>query len=286
MRIGCYLPLTVENIKRAKKLGYEALEVHAGWLTEPGLQTLERSLPGLVEELAAEETAVTAVTIGGDTIRVPVADAVAYYGRAMNVARELGCHLVVGRTGRDPGLRMDENLSLYTARFAPIARMAADRGVSVALDPWPGDVCGDGPLHWENLATSPEMYDRLFDAVPDSTLGIEYDASHYAWQGIDYLQVFREYGTWVLHMRAKDVLVDAAQLRRVGVLGPDWWRYAIPGLGQIDWPGLFSVARQAGYAGDIAVENRDRNYQADRINEGLQVALKALKPLIEEHWPE
>lgn len=285
MRLGYLAPLTEENIVVARKLGYDALEAKVAWLAEPAMKELESGLPALKDALAREKIAVSAVAIYGDVVSATVADAVAYYGRAMNVARELGCSIVAGMTGRDNDLSVDDNIPLFQERFDPIARMAADRGIRVAFEPWPGSVTGYGPFRWANLATCPELYDRLFEAVPNQALGIEYDASHYVWQGIDHLQVLRDYSERVYHMHAKDILIDIGHLRRAGVHGADWWRFVIPGLGQIDWPKLFATAREVGYEGDLALEHEDEAYYGERWNEGLLLGLKALRPLIEEHWP-
>jgi sugar phosphate isomerase/epimerase len=285
MRLGYLMPLTVDNIITARKLGFDALEANAGWLTAPALQHLERSLPSIKDALAREKVAVTAVAIYGDAVSAPVADAVAYYGRAMAVAREVGCTVIAGMTGRDNTRSVGDNIPLFKERFDPIARMAADRGMRVAFEPWPGRVTGYGPYAWANLATSPEMYDRLFEAVSSAALGIEYDASHYVWQGIDHLKVLRDYGARMYHMHAKDITIDVARLRRTGVHGADWWRFVIPGLGQIDWPTLFATAHEAGYGGDLALEHEDQTYYGERWNEGLLLGLKTLRPLVEERWP-
>lgn len=285
MKLGYLMPLTVDNIVTARKLNYDALEANLGWITDSGMAALQQDLPGIKEALARERISVTAIAIYGDAIAVPAEEAIACYGRTMDLARELGCSVVAGMTGRDNALAVDDNLVLFRERFGPIAAMAADRGMRVAFEPWPGHVSGYGPYTWANMAVSPWLYDRLFDAVPNQALGIEYDASHFVWQGIDHLQVLRDYASRIHHMHGKDILIDVAALRRQGVHGPDWWRFTLPGLGQIDWYELLRTAKAAGYTGDIAVEHEDRTYYGDRWNEGLILGLKMLRPLIEEIWP-
>ncbi len=285
MRLGYLMPLTVDNILTARKLSYDALEANVGWITDSSMAALQQDLPAMKEALARERISITAIAIYGDAIAVPANEAVACYGRAMDLARELNCGVVAGMTGRDNALPVDDNLALFKDRFEPIAAMASDKGMRVAFEPWPGHVTGYGPYTWANMAVSPWLYDRLFEAVPNPALGIEYDPSHFVWQGIDYLQVFRDYASRIHHMHAKDILIDVAALRRQGVHGPDWWRFTLPGLGQIDWPKLLRTAQAAGYTGDIAVEHEDRTYYGDRWNEGLTLGLKMLRPLIEEIWP-
>lgn len=283
MRLGYLAPLTEETILNAHKLGYDALEVGAGWLDHPGLDQIEAHLPALRAALAEHRIAVNAVAIYGNAIETPVDDVVAYYERAMKVAQALNCSVIAGMTGRDNRLTVDENLPLFKARFAPIAQMAEDRGLRIAFEPWPGSIQGHGPYRWTNIATTPELWDKLFEAVPSPALGLEYDPSHLVWQGIDYLQAIRDYGQRIYHIHAKDILINQDKLKRVGAHGRGWWRFVIPGLGQIDWPALFKHLRQVGYAGDMAVEHEDNVYLGDRWNEGLVIGLKTLRPLVDAY---
>lgn len=280
MLLGYLMPLTVENIATARRLGYDALEANVGWLNGPGMDALEQAIPALKEAMAEHDIAVTAVAIYGGAVEVPAEDAIAYYRRAMDAALALDCSVVAGMTGRDNSLTIEENLPLFVERFDPIARMAGDRGVRIAFEPWPGRVTGYGPYRWANMATCPTLYDRLFEAVPHPALGIEYDASHYYWQGIDHLQLWRDYAERIYHVHAKDIIIDRERLKRCGVHGADWWRFVIPGLGMIDWPALFEAIKASGYAGDMVVEHEDRTYLGNRWNEGLTLGLKTLRPFV------
>jgi len=283
MRLAFLAPLTVENIATAQRLGYDGLVADGGWLDSSRLDVIERALPTLSDELARTQVKVTAVAIYGNTIGTPVAQAVEYYNRAIWLAQRLGAGVVSGITGRDNALSLEDNLALFAERFQPIADLAANAGVRVALEPWPGRVNGYGPYRWANLAVSPVMYDRLFELVPQPALGIEYDPSHYAWQGIDYLAVVRNYAKRLHHAHATDVLIDDELLKRGGVHAAGWWRACLPGLGQIDWPVLFDELAAAGYDGDIAVKQTDAAFTDEHYEEGLVLAVKTLRPLVESH---
>ena len=283
MKLACLMPLTVENIVTARKLGYDALEARLGWRNQPLMAQAEADLPALCEALAQHKIGVTAVAIYGGTIEAPLEEAVAYWERAMALARQVGCSVVAGMTGRDNSRSVEDNLPAFQAHFARLAHSAEERGMRIALEPWPGTVTGHGPYRWANLATTPELWARLFEAVPSPALGLEYDASHLVWQGIDPLQAIRDFGKRIHHVHAKDILIDDALLRRVGVHGRDWWRFVIPGLGQINWTEIFAALKEAGYRGDLAVEHEDRGYLERRWNEGLTIALKTLRPLVDAY---
>jgi sugar phosphate isomerase/epimerase len=283
MKLGYLTPLTVETIQNARRLGYDALEASGGWMEQHLLDDLERNLPTLQAALGESEMTVTALTLYCNPLRMPVGEAVAHYQRAFRLARSLGSNVVASFTGRDNALTIDGNLPLFAERFRPITQAAEDQGVRIAFEPWPGQVTGHGPYQWANLATTPQLWDRVFEATPSPALGLEYDASHLLWQGIDYLQAVRNYAERIYHVHAKDIVVDKAVLKRVGVHGDGWWRFVIPGLGVIDWPELFGVLAAAGYRGDIAVEHEDRTYLNERWNEGLSLGLKTLRPLVDAY---
>ena len=283
MKLAYLTPLSMETIANARQLGYDAVEVAAGWLGTPALAGLEENLPRLSDALAEHGIAITAVAAYGNVIGAPVADAVGYYERAMKLALALDCGVVAGMTGRDNSLTVDQNLPLFKERFEAITRRAEDHGVRIALEPWPGSVQGHGPYRWTNLATTPELWDKLFEAVPSMALGLEYDPSHLVWQGIDHLQAIRDYGERIYHIHAKDIIIDHDLLKHVGVHGRGWWRFAIPGLGVIDWPALFYTLRDVAYAGDMANEHEDPEYLGDRWNEGLALGLKTLRPLVDAY---
>lgn len=284
MKLAYLTPLTLDTIANARKLGYDAIEAAVGWLPLPtALVELENNLSAIRDALKEHKIGITAVAMYGDTIETPLDEAVAYYGRAAKLARALGCNVVAGMTGRDNRLTVDESLPIFADYYSRIAAVVSDQGVRVALEPWPGSIQGHGPYRWTNLATTPELWARLFEAVPSPAIGLEYDASHLVWQGIDYLQAIRDFAPRIHHVHAKDIVIHPEVLARVGVHGKGWWRFVVPGLGQIDWPALFAALKQAGYNGDMAVEHEDDEYMGNRWNEGLAISLKTLRPLVDAY---
>ncbi len=283
MNLSFLMPLTLENIARAEKLGYDAIEVGAGWATAPTLGEIEANLSQFKDALVESGIGVTSVAIYGNTIGTPIDEAVDHWERAMRVALDLGCGVVSGLTGRDNALTVDDNLPLFAERFGPICERAEDLGVRIALEPWPGSVRGHGPYRWTNMATTPELWTRLIDAVPSPALGMEYDPSHYVWQQIDHLWVISAFADRIHHVHAKDIVIDERKLAWVGVHGAGWWRFVIPGLGELDWEDIFDALAGAGYQGDLAVEHEDNTYLNERWDEGLAIALGTLRPLVRDY---
>lgn len=134
MNLSFLMPLTLENIARAEKLGYDAIEVGAGWATAPTLGEIEANLSQFKDALVESGIGVTSVAIYGNTIGTPVDEAVDHWERAMRVALDLGCGVVSGLTGRDNALTVDENLPLFAERFGPICERA--EGSWACALPW------------------------------------------------------------------------------------------------------------------------------------------------------
>ena len=61
----------------------------------------------------------------------------------------------------------------------------------------------------------------------------------------------------IFHTHAKDTLVNRALRARVGILAAGWWRYCIPGFGNINWGEYTSHLRANGYDGVLSIEHED-----------------------------
>jgi sugar phosphate isomerase/epimerase len=61
-----------------------------------------------------------------------------------------------------------------------------------------------------------------------------------------------------------------------------WWRYRIPGLGEVDWRRLIDRLHHTGYDGVVSVEHEDPVWSGDpeRVRRGLAVAERTLAPLV------
>ena len=121
-------------------------------------------------------------------------------------------------------------------------------------DEWPGG---------KNLAISPSVWRRMFEALPNPTFGLNYDPSHLVWQQMDYLAPLREFADRIHHIHAKDVRVDRYRLNDVGTLATplEYHTPKLPGLGEIDWGRFISVLGDVGYRGPVCVEVEDRVYE-------------------------
>ena len=75
----------------------------------------------------------------------------------------------------------------------------------------------------------------MWEIIPDKNFGLNLDPSHLVLQMIDYERVVREFKDRIFHTHAKDTEVKQHALRLIGNQSNGWWRYVIPGYGDINW---------------------------------------------------
>jgi sugar phosphate isomerase/epimerase len=205
----------------------------------------------------------------------------------IDAAAALGCPTVGTFVGRDPNRTVAENLRQAEEIFAPLVDRAGERGVKLIIencvmegwhpDGYPG-----------NLAYSPELWEWMFSLG----LYLNYDPSHLIWMGIDPVTALRPYVDRIPHAQAKDIQLFPDRRNRLGWPGraverPDpwdvgWWRYRVPGLGEVDWRRLVDAMYEGGFDGVVSVEHEDPVWGGDeeRVKAGLEIAHRTLRPLL------
>ncbi len=168
-----------------------------------------------------------------------------------------------------------EVIRYFKEVFTEYARVAEDNGVRIAMENCPH--ISSYPISIGNIGYSPAVWELLFEAVPSESIGLEYDPSHLVWLGIDYLRGIYDFKERIYAVHAKDTEIVKSDLYKEGILGTNWWRYRLPGLGEINWQKFIGALYDIGYKGDIAIEHEDPVFSGDRMEEGLRLSLKHLK---------
>jgi sugar phosphate isomerase/epimerase len=151
-----------------------------------------------------------------------------------------------------PSNTVAANLRLFREVMGPLAAYAEQKGVRIAMETAPR-----GGGHG-NIAHNPELWEQLFEAVPSPALGLSFDPSHLVWLHVGPVaDVIRRYGERIYHVDGKDTEILRANLARQGILGNNWWRYRVPGMGELHWPSIISALLETGYDGPIDIENED-----------------------------
>ena len=173
--------------------------------------------------------------------------------------------------------------------FRGLCKYAEDRGVKVMIENCPMD-------NWVkfgipgNFAYSPELWEALFNEVPNENFGLNIDPSHLYWLGIDYVNAVRDFGDRIFHAHAKDTEILSDGQYRYGILAEQlgdnpwrsgWWRYRMPGSGAIDWKAFTSALKEVGYDDVLSIEHEDPEYEGsvERVKEGLGKGLAYLSKI-------
>jgi sugar phosphate isomerase/epimerase len=196
--------------------------------------------------------------------------------RDIETAPELGIKVINIFAGKDPQKNIVDNLQLFQEVFSPLVEKAEKNGVFLAMENcaqrnwWPTG---------GNLAHTPELWRKMFELIPSKNLGLTIDPSHFIWQRMDYLTAMQEFGDRIYYAHAKDCEVHYEILADRGIYGEDWWHYRLPGWGEMNWPGFFTVLRSIGYQGPIGIEHEDRywNKNDHELFQGLLMARNFLK---------
>jgi len=207
----------------------------------------------------------------------------AHLTRVITAASLMGVKVVNTFLGGDRTLTVDQNWARATEIFAPIVAHARESGVTLAFENCPMIFSHDEWPGGHNIAYSPIIWRRIFDTWGDA-VGMNYDPSHLVWQMIDAARFVREFGTRMVHVHAKDLMIDRDGLYDHGILsaGMGWQVPRMPGLGEVDWPGFFATLYRAGYDGPIIIEHEDRTFEGTeaKVKRGFALARDVLAPFI------
>lgn len=133
--------------------------------------------------------------------------------------------------------------------FRPIVDHGKERGVNVAIENW-----------YATCLQGIDTFDCLLETFPDKNFGLNYDPSHLVHQDIDITIPVTRYSKRIFHTHAKDCLIDEPRRKFVGSLGNGWWRYVIPGYGDIKWGQYIAELREVGYKGVLSIEHEDNTF--------------------------
>jgi sugar phosphate isomerase/epimerase len=212
------------------------------------------------------------------------AQAQAHLRKVIDAAGRLDVNLVGTFIGRDQHKPPEAAFAEVVEQWPPLVRYAAERGVRIAIENCPMIFSADEWPGGRNLAYSPALWRRIFDAMPGDTLGLNLDPSHLVWQFIDIQRAVREFKSKIFHVHAKDLEVDRDGLYNNGVmsLGMGWQIPRLPGLGEVPWSRFIAALIAAGYDGVVSVEHEDRSFEGDLelVNRGFLLARNTLQPLL------
>jgi sugar phosphate isomerase/epimerase len=314
MQLGVFDPifgrLALEPmLDRVVELGLDAIELGTG--NYPGdvrcrpadLLADAAARDRLASAVASRGLAISALSCHGNPIHPDPARAAhddGVYRDTVRLASELGVGVVnvfAGCPGDGPGATRPSWVasswppdfvealdwqwdSVVLPYWQELATFAADNGVRFGVEMEPGFV-----------VYNPRSFERLRSAI-GGAIGLNLDPSHLFWQGIDPVETIRRLGTDIVHVDAKDTVVDEANVRADGLLdlpprdehAARPWIFRSVGIGHdvVFWTAFVRALQDVGYDGVISIEHEDPLLS---IDDGLRVAADTLRAAIAAATP-
>ncbi len=155
----------------------------------------------------------------------------------------------------------------FARRFTPILDAYADLGIRFGLEVHPTEIAFD-------IASA----DRAIEAVGGHpAFGFNYDPSHLAYQGVDYVGFLRRFPDRIVHVHMKDVWWGRGT-GEAGVFGGHtefgdprrYWDFRSLGRGDVDFEEIIVALNDIGYDGPLSVEWED--VRMDRVHGATESA--------------
>ena len=192
--------------------------------------------------------------------------AITHLKAVIRASAKLGVNMVTTFVGKDQYKTFEENIELFKQIWPDIVALAEEQGVKVAIencpmlfgaDQWPGG---------QNLMCTPKIYRQLFEIIPSANFGLNFDPSHYVWQGLDYLKTVYEFSDRIFHIHFKDIKLYPEKLAQCGVLAYplDYMSPKIPGLGDVNWGAFVSALNDIRFNGFAVIEVEDKAFEGSR----------------------
>lgn len=274
-----------EQFAAAKELGAATMELYAQ--AGSGVWKDKDTIPGLVTGTGVQVGAMfsSGALVGNDNkakAERKHAEAVIEFCQANGIpfmTCNMGHDVSVKGDWREDQTAFYHQMDAVAETFLPLGDFAGDHGVRISIENCPHG----GHNLWSTPRAITEICENLLDAA--SPIGFEFDPSHFAWQFVDYYAFTEKMAKMgrIFTIHAKDILIWKDLLAPYGFYqNPNrWWRFTVPGKGEIDWKRFFDAARPALKADvPVFVEHEDGEYGGDKVMEGFQIALATLRKAI------
>jgi sugar phosphate isomerase/epimerase len=161
----------------------------------------------------------------------------------------------------------DKGFADFAQRFGPILDVFEQHDINFALEVHPTEIAFD-------IASA----ERAIAAVGgNKRFGFNYDPSHLAYQGVDYIKFIRQFADRIYNAHMKDVWWGKGD-GTVGVFGGHTsfgdarrnWDFRSVGRGMIDFESIIVALNDIGYQGPLSVEWEDS--RMDRVHGATESA--------------
>ena len=204
--------------------------------------------------------------------------------KVIDAAVKLNIGVINTFIGADQARDDDDNFARFREIWPPIVKYAEEMNIRIAIENCPMFFTRDEWPSGNNLAHSPALWRKIFEAIPSSHFGLNYDPSHLIWQMIDYIKPVYEFRNRIFHVHIKDARVLREKIADAGILTTPLNLHTpkLPGLGDIEWGKFFSALYEVGYNGSACVEVEDKSFEGppDNRKDALILSRNYLKQFL------
>ncbi|MFA9463592.1 MAG: myo-inosose-2 dehydratase [Velocimicrobium sp.] len=147
----------------------------------------------------------------------------------------------------DKYIMNDEEWNLLSTGLNKLGKIAKDKGISLTYH-----------HHMGTVVQTEEEVDRFMDSTDPEYVSLLFDTGHFAYSGVDPLNIVQKYVKRIKHVHLKDIrqeVVDKVKAEHLSFLqGVRLGTFTIPGDGCIDFSPIFQVLEESGYEGYMLVE--------------------------------
>lgn len=178
-------------------------------------------------------------------------------------ASNMDISIVSTHIGRDPEKPLRDAIEEAKEVWPELLEFAESHQVQIAIENASLDHIYP---HGSNLFYNPYAWNELFTTFDSDYFGLNYDPSHLYYLGIDHIEPIERFSDRIISVHTKDTEIREDRLNELGVLTQrgmvedHWWRYRLPGFGEIDWSEFIKTLHDTGYDGTVSIEHEDATF--------------------------
>jgi sugar phosphate isomerase/epimerase len=251
LRVGIHLGSLRQPFKQslqtAARLGANAVEIDARSDVRPEAlsETAKRQLRKLLDDLNLRVCAIEFQTRRGYNVLDDLDRRIEATKSAMDMAYALGAAVVVNSVGQIPENAEEQDWELLIGALSDIGRHGQKCGATLAA---------------RSGGQSGTALRRLLDALPDGSIGVDFDPGRMVANGFSASQALQELSPNILHVHARDAVRDLAEGRGLEV----------PlGQGVVDFPEMLAKLSQADYRGYFTVKRSESRNPTGELGDAI-----------------
>ncbi|MCL2128704.1 MAG: sugar phosphate isomerase/epimerase, partial [Treponema sp.] len=204
--------------------------------------------------------------------------------KLIGVSAEMRVGMVTTFIGRDKNKTVEENLELFKKTWTPIIKLAEEKKVKIAIENCPMIFTANEWPGGNNLAFSPDIWRKMFAAIPSRYFGLNYDPSHLYLMGASAVKPLYEFKNKIFHVHFKDIKIYQDKLDEHGHFSyPALWHSPkLPGLGGVDFGAFCSALYDIRYRGPACIEIEDKAFEGslELVKQGIEQSYRYLRQFV------